>query len=57
MPNDNNDDDLTKLSIEEINDLYSDIIEFPDDNRISVAVRANVCDQDVSCGRCSYGFK
>ena len=31
MPNDNNDDDLKNLSIEEINDLFSDIIEFPID--------------------------
>ena len=35
MPNENNDDDLTQLSIEEINDLYSDIIEFPEDVRLS----------------------
>ena len=35
MPNDNNDDDLTQLSIDEINDLYSDIIEFPQDVRVA----------------------
>ncbi len=35
MPNDNNDEDLTNLSIEEINDLFSDIIEFPEDARLA----------------------
>ena len=35
MPNDNNDDNLTDLSIEEINDLFSDIIEFPEDARLA----------------------
>ena len=35
MPNDNNDDNLTDLSIDEINELYSDIIEFPEDARLS----------------------
>ena len=31
MPNENDNNNLPDLSIEEINDLYSDIIEFPDD--------------------------
>ena len=49
MPNDNNDDDLTNLSIDEINELYSDIIEFPEDIRIAACynntpARAYVCD-------------
>ena len=35
MPNNNNDEDLTNLSIEEINDLFSDIIEFPEDARLA----------------------
>lgn len=35
MPNNNNDEDLTNLSIEEINDLFSDIIEFPENVRLS----------------------
>ena len=37
MPNENNNDnnDLSDLSIDEINKLYSDIIEFPEDVRLS----------------------
>ena len=55
MPNDNNnDDDLTNLSINEINNLYSDIIEFPaddyDDERISSAVAPTPnCGQNKGC--------
>ena len=35
MPNDNENNDLSDLSIDEINELYSDIIEFPEDVRLS----------------------
>ena len=57
MPNENDNNDLSDLSIDEINDLYSDIIEFPDDNRISIYVKVNICDQDPGCGSCAprYG--
>ena len=36
----NNDNDDNNLSIEEINDLYSDILGFPDDVLIAGAARA-----------------
>ena len=42
MPNNNNDEDLTNLSIEEINALFSDIIEFPYNIRVASGAKANI---------------
>ena len=42
MPNDNDNNHLPELSIEEINELYSDIIEFPDDIRVAAAGKASI---------------
>ncbi len=44
--------DIKSMSIEQINDIFSDIIEFPAEDSILISV---VC--TVSCGRASVYYK
>ncbi len=61
MPNDNNDDDLKNLSIDEINELYSDIIDFTDVISVGPGRSTRSCNY-TNCQFCqieaggAYGF-
>ena len=55
MPNENDNNDISDLSIDEINDLYSDILEFPEDVRLSSSTKPSLGARGQDMDLCAGG--